>query len=156
LLFAAGGSPLHMGALDLYGRRQGGAACPLAPDVVGSWDGLILARGAGEVPVGADACDPAPAIPYGVYRLWAWRGVEYERWEGTVDLSAGRGRVELAIPLERAWTPHGTLAADLHVHAYASGDSTMPNPQRVVAQAAAGVQVIALSDHNMNGDLDAE
>ncbi len=32
----------------------------------------------------------------------------------------------------------------------------MPNPQRVTAQAAAGVQVIALSDHNTNGDLDAD
>src|SRR6185436_9366106 len=123
---------------------------------VGSWDGLILARGAGEVPVGADGCGSSPAIPYGVYRVWAWRGIEYERWEGTVDLSEGRGRVELAIPLERAWTPHGTLAADLHVHARASNDSTMPNPQRVVAQAAAGVQVIGLSDHNASGDLDAE
>lgn len=99
---------------------------------------------------------PSPAIPYGRYRVWAWRGIEYERWEGVVDLSADRGRVELAIPLERAWTPHGTLAADLHVHAYASNDSTVPNPQRVIAQAAAGVQVVALSDHNTHGDLDAE
>ncbi|MEJ7597332.1 MAG: CehA/McbA family metallohydrolase [Kofleriaceae bacterium] len=59
-------------------------------------------------------------------------------------------------PLERAWTPHGTLAADLHVHAHASSDSRLPNPQRVVAQVAAGIEVIALSDHNTNGDLDAE
>src|SRR5690606_37054272 len=99
---------------------------------------------------------PSPAIPYGRYRVWAWRGVEYERWEGEVDLSANRGRVELPIALERAWTPHGTLAADLHVHAHASDDSRMPNPQRVIAQVAAGIQVIALTDHNTNGDLDAE
>ncbi|HWU86539.1 MAG TPA: CehA/McbA family metallohydrolase [Kofleriaceae bacterium] len=156
LLFAQDGAPLRMGAIDLYGKRQGGAACPIAPGVVGSWDGLIVGRGVGEVPVGADGCLPSPAIPYGVYRVWVWRGVEYERWEGAVDLSANRGRVELAIPLERAWTPHGTLAADLHVHAHASNDSTVPNPQRVIAQAAAGVQVVALSDHNANGDLDAE
>lgn len=156
LLFGEGGAPLRMGALDVYGARQGGAACPIAPGVVGSWNGLILGRGTGEVPVGGDACAPAPAIPYGVYRVLAWRGVEFERWEGTVDLSAHRGRVELAIPLERAWTPHGTLAADLHVHARASADSNLPNPQRVIAQAAAGVQVIALSDHNRNGDLDVE
>ena len=54
------------------------------------------------MPIGADACTPSPAIAYGRYRVWAWRGVEYERFEGEVDLSAGRGRVELAIPLERA------------------------------------------------------
>ena len=156
LLFDEAGTAVHMGNLDLYGKWQAAAACPIAPGVVGSWDGLILATGAGEVPVGVDRCVPSPAIKYGRYKVWAWRGVEYERWEGEVDLSAGRGRVELAIPLVRAWTPHGTLAADLHVHAHASGDSTVPNPQRVIAQAAAGIQVIGLSDHNINGDLDAE
>ena len=62
----------------------------------------------------------------------------------------------LAIPLERAWTPHGTLAADLHVHAHASNDSGLPNPQRVIAQVAGGIQVIGLSDHNVNGDLNDE
>src|SRR6185312_2882842 len=52
--------------------------------------------------------------------------------------------------------PHGTLSADLHVHAFASHDSNLPNPQRVVAQAAAGIQVVGLSDHDVSGDLDAE
>jgi hypothetical protein len=156
LLIDAHGAALHMGNLDVYGRRQGGAACAITPGVVGSWDGLILARGVADVPVGADDCVPSPAIPYGRYRVVAWRGIEYERFEGEVDLSAGRGRVELAIALDRAWTPHGTLAADLHVHAFASGDSRLPNPQRVIAQAAAGIQVIGLSDHNIHGDLDAE
>jgi hypothetical protein len=32
----------------------------------------------------------------------------------------------------------------------------MPNPQRVVAQVAAGIQVMALTDHNATGDVDAE
>jgi hypothetical protein len=145
-----------MGNLDLYGQRQGGAACPIVPGVVASWDGLILGYGTADVPVGADRCMPSPAIPYGRYKVVAWRGIEYQRFEGEVDLSAGRGRVELEIALERAWTPAGTLAADLHVHAYASSDSTLPNPQRVIAQAAAGIQVVGLSDHNAHGDLDAE
>ncbi|MBA3463085.1 MAG: CehA/McbA family metallohydrolase [Deltaproteobacteria bacterium] len=156
LLFDSSGQPLHMGSIDLYGARQGAAACAIAPGVVGSWDGLILATGIADVPVGRDRCTPSPAIPHGVYKVWAWRGIEYERWEGTVDLSAGRGRVELNIPLERAWAPVGALAADLHVHARASNDSTVPNPQRVIAQVAAGIQVVALSDHNTNGDLDAD
>ncbi|HET7500700.1 MAG TPA: CehA/McbA family metallohydrolase [Kofleriaceae bacterium] len=156
LLVDAHGAALHMGNLDLYGRRQGATACVLAPDVVGSWDGLILGHGLAEVPVGADRCVPSPAIPYGRYKVVAWRGIEYERFEGEVDLSAGRGRVELAIALVRAWTPAGVLAADLHVHARASNDSRLPNPQRVIAQAAAGIQVVGLSDHNVHGDLDAE
>ena len=156
LLIDAHGAALHMGNLDVYGRRQGAAACAIAPGVVGSWDGLILGYGSADVPVGADPCVPSPAIPYGRYKVVAWRGIEYERFEGEVDLSEGRGTVALAIALDRAWTPHGVLAADLHVHARASNDSTMPNPQRVIAQAAAGIQVVGLSDHNVNGDLDAE
>jgi hypothetical protein len=156
VLLDAHGAPLHMGNLDLYGRRQGGAACAIAPGVVGSWDGLILGDGVAEVPVGVDRCAPSPAIPYGRYRVVAWRGIEYERFEGEVDLSEGRGEVALAIALERAWTPQGVLAADLHVHAHASNDSRLPNPQRVIAQVAAGIQVVGLSDHNVNGDLDAE
>lgn len=156
LLIDSKGEPLRMGNLDVYGKRQGGAACSIAPEVIASYDGIILARGEGEIPVGADTCVPSPAIPYGKYRVQAWRGIEYELWEGEVDLSADRGRVDLAISLERAWTPVGTVAADLHVHAHASLDSLVPNPQRVVAQVAAGIQVIALSDHNTNGDLDAE
>ena len=156
VLLLKGDEPVHMGSIDLYGMRQGGAACAIAPGVVGSWDGLILAYGEAEVPVGVDPCVPSPAIPYGRYKVWAWHGVEFEKWEGDVDLSANKGRVELSIPLERAWTPHGTLAADLHVHAHASNDSTVPNPQRVAAQVAGGIQVIGLSDHNVNGDLGDE
>ncbi len=149
-------APLHIGRLDMYGNRQGAKACALAPDVVGSWDGLIVGRGLAEIPIGADRCDPSPAIPYGRYQVIAYRGIEYEMWTGTVDLSARRGRVEIAIPLERAWSAKGSLSADLHVHAAASPDSTVPNLQRVVAQVAAGIQVIGLSDHDRNGDLDAE
>jgi hypothetical protein len=156
LLIGKEGVPLRVGTLDVYGKRQGQTACQIAPDAIASWDGLILAHGTAEVPVGDDKCAPTVAIPYGTYTVWAWRGIEYDLWTGTVDLSAGKGKVELAIPLTRAWTPTGTLAADLHVHAHASNDSTVPNPQRVVAQVAAGIQVIGLSDHNHNGDLDEE
>lgn len=156
LLFDSSGAPVHIGNLDMYRNRQGAMACEIAPGVLGTWDGVLLAYGEAEIPIGADHCLPSPAIPYGRYKVWAWRGVEFERWEGMVDLSEGRGRVELPIALERAWTPHGTLAADLHVHAHASNDSGVPNPQRVIAQVAEGVQVIGLSDHNASGDVDAE
>ena len=151
-----GGQPLHIGTLDLYGKRQGATACAIAPGVSASWDGMIARvrhrRGPGRRRhVRAVAGDPVRPL----------QGVGVARHR--VRALGGRGRsvrgprhVELAIPLERAWTPHGTLAADLHVHAHASNDSLMPNPQRVIAQVAAGIQVIGLSDHNANGDLDAE
>lgn len=153
LLLDAKQQPVRFGKLDLYGQRQGASACAIAPSVVGSWDGIILADGTGELPIGTQGC---ARIPYGRYHVWAWRGVEYELWQGDIDLSAGKGRVELDVPLERAWTPQGTLAADMHVHAFASHDSTLPNIQRVVAQAAAGIQVIGLSDHDTSGDCDRE
>jgi hypothetical protein len=156
LLWDTDGEPVRIGRLDLYDQRQGASACPIAPGVVGSWNGLIVARGGGEVPIGRDACAPSPAIRYGKYKVWAWRGIEFELWEGEVDLSANRGKVALDIALVRAWTPAGTLAADMHVHAQASNDSTLPNRQRVIAQAAAGIQVIGLTDHNANGDVDLE
>ena len=149
LLVKPGGEPLRIGTIDLYGARQGATACRLARDAVGTWGGIIVGAGAAEVPVGADGCTPSPAIPYGRYRVIAWRGIDFERWEGEVDLSAERGRVELAIELERAWTAPGTLAADLHVHARASNDSTMPDEQRVLAQVAAGIQVSAATNHDV-------
>jgi hypothetical protein len=152
LLRGADGTPVRFGSLDLYGNRQAQTGCDFVPGVLGTWDGIILAYGGGEIRVVDADC----GIPPGRYHVWAWRGIEYERWEGDVDLSLDRGRVPLAIVLERAWTPAGTLSADLHVHAQASPDSLVPNPQRVVAQVAAGIQVIGLSDHNVNGDLEAD
>src|SRR5262245_1767130 len=65
LLFDAQNQPVHIGTIDLFGRRQGAGACTIAPGVLGSWDGLILAYGLADVPVGQDACTPSPGIPYG-------------------------------------------------------------------------------------------
>ena len=149
LLIDAQQQPVRFGTLDHYGKRQATTAVPFDRGTLGTWDGIIAAYGTAELPIGTQ-------IPYGRYHVKAWRGVEFDEWEGDVDLASGRGRVELAIPLARAWTPQGTLAADLHVHAHASNDSELPNPQRVIAQVAAGIQVIGLSDHHANGDLDSE
>src|SRR5690242_4982164 len=114
LLFDGEGKAVHIGRKELYDdKRQAEASCPIAAGAVGTWDGIALAYGSAEIPIGADGCDPSPAIPYGRYTLWAWRGIEYELWKGEVDLRPGRGKVALAIPLERVWTPLGTLAADL-------------------------------------------
>ncbi len=154
VLFWIGDEPLHFGRRDLYdGKRQATGSCMLADGALGTWDGLVLAYGDAELPIGGgDACEPSPAIPLGTYKVWAWRGVEYERWEGSVTIGAGE-TVTLTIPLERAWRPDRALAADLHVHARASNDSTVPNAVRVMTEVAAGTQVIGLSDHNVTGDV---
>ncbi len=153
-LVAELGEPLHIGTIDLYGARQGATACVFAADAIGTWNGIIVGTGSADIPVGRDACKPSPAIPYGRYKVIAWHGIDYDRWEGEVDLGAGRGRVELAIPLVRAWdAPGNTLAADMHVHAHGSNDSGMPDVQRALAQLAAGIQVTGISNHNAPGTL---
>ncbi|HUQ03615.1 MAG TPA: CehA/McbA family metallohydrolase [Kofleriaceae bacterium] len=148
-----GDEPVRWGKNELYGGvRQAKGACEPAPGVLGTWNGLVLANGQGTIPFGSvgGTCEP---LPPGRYRVWAWRGFEHERWEGEVTLQAGG--TSLTIPLERAWTAEGALAADMHVHAASSNDSGLPDQWRVMAQAAAGIQVIVLSDHAVNGDLDA-
>ena len=151
-----GDQPLHIGSIDLYGQRQGATACEFAPNVIGTWDGIVLATGSGSVPVGVDRCAPTPAIPYGHYKVWAWHGIDHEIWKGEIDLSANRGTVALEISLGSAWAlPPDVVAADMHVHAHASNDSGMPDTQRVAAQVAGGIDVIGLSNHNSNGDANA-
>ena len=44
LLIDASNQPVHVGGIDLYGKRQGGAACAIAPNVIGSWDGRTGTR----------------------------------------------------------------------------------------------------------------
>lgn len=148
LLFPVSGPALAIGNADLFGARQGSAACVLAPGAIGTLAGIVVAPAGAEIRVGSDRCSPSPAIPFGIYKVWAWHGIDHERWEGQVDLSRDRGRVLLTIPLERAWSASDTLSADLHVHGSESTDSAMPNSQRVLAQVAAGIQVFALSNHN--------
>ena len=60
LLFDASGEPLHMGNIDLYGARQGAAACAITTGVVASWDGLIVGSGRAAIPVGIDSCLDSP------------------------------------------------------------------------------------------------
>lgn len=152
VLFDAAGQQVRNGTLDLYNQRQGGSACRIGPQVIASWGGLVVgpASARSPIPVGTGAC----AIPPGRYRVWAWQGFEYERWEGELDIAAS-GRTSLAIPLARAFDARGMIAADFHVHAHASNDSGMPDEQRVLAQIASGLDVGALANHNVYGDLDA-
>lgn len=155
LLFNEAGVPLSIGSIDLFGSRQGDGACLLSRGAVGTLSGIVVAPSGAEIRVGSDRCVPSPAIPFGRYKVWAWHGIDHERWEGTVDLTEGQGLVTLTIPLERAWDARGAWAADLHVHAAASTDSAMPNTQRVLSQVAAGIEVIGFSNHNVSDSAES-
>jgi hypothetical protein len=154
LLFFDGDRPVRFGELDfLDGLRQADGSCWIAPGALGTWDGLVLPWGEARIP-GDAPCGVDLALPAGRYRVWAWQGIEFQRWEGEVEI--GRGLRALDIALERAFTPAGALAADLHVHAFVSPDSGVPEVIRALTLASAGIRVVALSDHNANGDLDHE
>lgn len=155
VVFFDGDEPLRFGTLDYQGgKRQVAGVCTLGPGVLAGWHGLMLAHGAGEVPIGGgDGCEPTPALPAGTYRVWAWRGFEFDRWQGEVTVRADAD-ARLDIALQRAWEPGSALAADLHVHAAQSNDSEVPLRVRAITQAVTGLRVTALSDHAAAGDLD--
>lgn len=155
VMFWDGDQPLRFGTLDYQGgKRQVAGVCTLGPGVLAGWHGLMLAHGVGEVPIGGgDGCEPTPAFPAGHYRVWAWRGFEYDLWQGEVTVQNGVDQ-RLDIGLVRAFDPGSALAADLHVHAALSNDSQVPLAVRAITQAVSGLRVTALSDHAASGDLD--
>lgn len=150
-----GDQPLRFGTLDYNGgKRQVAGVCTLGPGVLAGWHGLMLAHGQGEVPIGGgDGCEPTPALPAGRYRVWAWRGFEFDLWQGEVVVKDGAD-ARLDVALVRAFDPGPALAADLHVHAAGSNDSGVPLGVRAITQAVSGLRVTALSDHAAAGDLE--
>src|SRR5262245_22256350 len=63
LLLYADGTPLTIGALDMYnGTVQDRGYCELSDGAIGTWQGIALARGDAELPVGVPVCDAAVPI----------------------------------------------------------------------------------------------
>jgi hypothetical protein len=156
LLHPTSGEIQGVGTWDIYdGKAQDRGFCDLGHGVLGTGEGFILPDGSGDLPIGVAAgCEPAPAIPYGTYDLVVLRGIEYEMFQTRVTLTPGAGRITVVAPLERAWTPTGALAADLHVHTELSNDSWVAPGVRVLSELVTGMQVIGFSDHNVNDGLD--
>lgn len=150
VLLLRDGAPVRLGTRDYNdGKRQIQGRCG-AGTALGTWDGIVVTSGAGALPLdgaGVGACAIAP----GTYEVHAWRGFEHERWEGEVTIAAA-GTTELTIPLERAWRADGAVAADLHVHAASSNDSGLPDDIRLRTEAAVGIEVVALTNHDVNDD----
>lgn len=91
-------------------------------------------------------------VPAGRYEIYASAGPEHTLARAEVTLAPGElapvALVVTALPV----APPGWLSADLHVHGRASFDSGFPDDDRVRSFAAAGVQVIAATDHDVIGD----
>lgn len=108
---------------------------------------------------GSPACNlaivsgPTPIdLPAGHYDLYASVGPFATIAKRRVDVAAGkRANVSLSLaslPLR----PQGMLSADFHVHGAVSFDSSLPELDRVRSMLAAGLEVIAGTDHDIVHD----
>lgn len=86
-------------------------------------------------------------LPPGNYDLFATAGLFSSLARETIEVGAGESST-VNFELVRLDEPAGTLSADFHVHGAASFDSTIPDLDRVQAFLAAGVDVIAATDHD--------
>ena len=91
-------------------------------------------------------------LPPGRYRVFATRGPEFSVTQAEIAVSAGaETMLEIAAPQRVLETP-GWIAADLHVHADPSDDSTVPMRQRLSSFVAEGGEVIVSTDHDHISD----
>lgn len=130
--------------------------------VSGSFHGRLItcAPWLGPPNGGSPACNQALVsatgteleVPAGRYTVYATAGPDHTLARAEVELVAGEiTPVSLAL-VRLDVSPAGWLSADLHVHGRASFDSGFPDDDRVRSFAAAGVDVIAATDHDIIGD----
>lgn len=92
------------------------------------------------------------SLPPGRYRVLATRGPEYSLREAVVEARAGE-TLDLAVAApERLFPTPGWLAADLHVHAARSDDSSLPMHEQLAAFFAQGGEVLVATDHDQPTD----
>ncbi len=93
------------------------------------------------------------AVAPGSYRITASRGPEYTLASVDVDLSPGEERAASFV-LRRVVDTRGYLACDFHQHTMLSADAPVAAGDRVVANAAEGVEVAVATEHNAIVDLE--
>ena len=93
-----------------------------------------------------------PLAP-GRYTLTAVRGPEFDAVTREIALAKPGERVPVEpFHLSRIAALPGWVSADLHVHAQASDDSSVPNASRLRQFAAEGLRVLVASDHDSVSD----
>lgn len=94
-------------------------------------------------PLGADV-----EVPVGNYQLFATAGPEYSLGRSDLVVTPGDMIIrDIAVVPVEVSAPNW-LSADLHVHGRRSFDSSIPDTDRVHSFAAAGIDVIAATDHD--------
>ena len=92
-----------------------------------------------------------PLAP-GKYRFTFTRGSEYGAETSEITLAAGPTRV-LRSALRRVVDTTGYVATDFHQHTSRSGDAPVGLRDRILANAAEGVEVAVASEHNLVAEL---
>lgn len=146
LVFVRPTTPVEVDALE--GRFLGGfeACAPLLGHPHGPSPACdrVLVRGTAEV-----------LLPPGTYDLYAAKG-PFSSLAVEADVEVGPGATverSLAPALVVDLVPPGWLSADFHVHGATSFDSAFPDEERVRTFAAAGMDVIASTEHDAVSQL---
>lgn len=108
---------------------------------------VFQASGAGPVILSLRGFGEA-AVGVGSFEVLVSRGPEYELIRQRVVLGEGEKK-EIRGRLVRSVDTRGFIAADLHQHAVPSFDSGVSLADRVLSNAAEGVEVLVSTDHNV-------
>ncbi len=92
------------------------------------------------------------AMP-GDYNLVVSRGTEYEIQSIPVQIRSGK-TASVDVTLERAFSSPGYVAADLHLHATNSPDSSLSLTDRIISLVGEDIEFAAATDHNAFTDYD--
>ncbi|MEP7123252.1 MAG: CehA/McbA family metallohydrolase [Byssovorax sp.] len=103
--------------------------------------------------VGSDGLAEIPAAP-GRYRVVASRGPEFALAEQVITVESGKASAA-TLTLDRVVDTRGFLGCDLHQHSAPSADSGVSTRERVLSNAAEGVECAVASEHNLIVDLGA-
>lgn len=131
-------------------ERRSGVASP-SPGKVQLIDADSGRRARPPVLVGSDGAAEIPAAP-GRYRVVASRGPEFALAEQMITVEGGKTSA-LSLVLDRVVDTRGFLGCDLHQHSAPSADSGVSMRERVLSNAAEGVECAVASEHNMIVDM---
>ena len=103
----------------------------------------------------ATASDGVVDVPlaWGAYRVTASRGPEYALAQADIKLAPGE-KTEVRLSPRRVVDTLGYLACDFHQHTMLGADAPVATRDRVVSNAAEGVEVAVASEHNVVADLE--
>ncbi len=90
------------------------------------------------------------SLPPGRFHLYAYHGPFFSLARQTIDTTLPPSPDPLQLQLDALpLRPAASLSADLHVHGSASFDSSIPDVDRVLAFAAADLEVLIATDHDV-------